>query len=391
MKKYTNISSVLISFFFSINSFAQVGINASNTVANTSAMLDVSSTTKGVLLTRMSTAQRITLGTVATEGLTVYDIDTKGYWFFDGASWVELISSTTQNWARFNTTLYATSSFFSFAGGSSIGSINSGAGNDGTLRVFQPGSSVIANYLNLDGTAIQARQNSSINGKKEMPLKLNPFGGDVGIGLGTALPSAKLHLAGSMKIDGNNTLEFGAGIAGKETNAGKIGYQAFGNGDALDIIGAGTSANNRKINLYADGGISIFGGLKIPNKVVISDYTPTEADFTILADMGNDVNKIININLPTPNSSTNGRVYIITGANLPNIYTASGNATSGWVSVNNLSFGTYAFQSNKLYYNYKEGIPVLSAYRFSLIESFTVQCINSQWRIIAQSKDVWID
>lgn len=391
MKKNTNISCVLISIFLSVHSFAQVGISASNTTANASAMLDVSSTTKGVLFPRLSTAQRTTLGAIATDGLTVYDTDTKGYWFFDGTSWVELISSTTQNWARFSTNLYATSPFFSFAGGSIIGLINSGVGNDGTLRVFQPGSSALANYLNLDGTAIQARQNSSISGKKEMPLKLNPFGGDVGIGLGTALPSAKLHLAGNMKIDGNNTLEFGAGILGKETNAGKVGYQAFGNGDALDIIGAGTSVNNRKINLFADGGISIFGSLKMPNKVVISDYTPTEADFTILADMGNDVNKIININLPTPNASTNGRVYIITSANLPNIFTPNGNPTSGWVSVNNLSIGTYAFQSNKLYYNYKDGIPVISAYRFSLIESFTVQCINSQWRIIAQSKDIWID
>lgn len=73
-------------FFFSQeNIFAQIGINATNTAPSPNAMLDVSSTTKGLLIPRMSTAQRNALST--TEGLTVYDTDTKGYWFHNGTSW----------------------------------------------------------------------------------------------------------------------------------------------------------------------------------------------------------------------------------------------------------------------------------------------------------------
>ncbi len=382
---------ILLSILIATENMTAQNVGIGTTTPNASAALEIKSNKKGVLFPRMNSAQRNSLNSIAVDGLTVYDTDTKGYWFFDGANWVELISTATQNWTRFSTNLYATSPFFSFVGGSNIGSISAGAGNDGTLKVFQPGSLVLSNYLNLDGTSIQARQNSSLNGKKEMPLKLNPFGGNIGVGLGATLPSAKFHLAGNMKIDGNNTLELGAGIIGKDNNAGKIGYQVFGNADALDIVGAGQTANTRKINLYADGGISVFGSMKFPNKVVTTDYTPSESDFTIVADMGNDAGKIININLPTANGATNGRVYIISSANLPNIFTANGGATSGWVSVNNLNLNAYSFQSNKLYYSYKEGIPVLSAYRFSLFESFTVQCIGDQWRIIAQSKDVWID
>jgi hypothetical protein len=55
-------------------------------------------------------------------------------------------------------------------------------------------------------------------------------------------------------------MEFGAGIVGKETNAGKIGYEIFGTG-ALTFVGAGTSATNRKVFLFAEGGTESNGPL----------------------------------------------------------------------------------------------------------------------------------
>ena len=61
----------------------------------------------------------------------------------------------------------------------------------------------------------------------------------------------------SVAISGANTLEFGSGVAGKEPNAGKIGYQAFTAG-FLDIVGAGTN-NNRKIKFWNEGGADFTG------------------------------------------------------------------------------------------------------------------------------------
>ena len=78
---------LFIFILFAKNSFSQLGINGSNTPPATNAMLDVSSTTKGVLFPRMTTAQRNSLTAIATDGLTVYDTTTKGYWFFNGTSW----------------------------------------------------------------------------------------------------------------------------------------------------------------------------------------------------------------------------------------------------------------------------------------------------------------
>ena len=87
----------------------------------------------------------------------------------------------------------------------------------------------------------------------------NIFRASGGVGIGVANPSAALHLNGGMKLNGLNTIEFGAGVAGKELSAGKIGYQVF-TADALDIIGAGTTAANRRVKFWADGGATFTGG-----------------------------------------------------------------------------------------------------------------------------------
>lgn len=83
------------------------------------------------------------------------------------------------------------------------------------------------------------------------------------VGIGTTTPSAKLHVAGNQKIDSTYTLELGAGLVGKEPNAGKIGYQVFST-TGLDIVGAGTIQNNRKVTVWAEGG-TLFKGSIITN------------------------------------------------------------------------------------------------------------------------------
>ena len=49
-------------------------------------MFEVNSTTGGVLVPRMTSAQRVTIVT-PTKGVMVFDIDTDGFWYFDGALW----------------------------------------------------------------------------------------------------------------------------------------------------------------------------------------------------------------------------------------------------------------------------------------------------------------
>ena len=69
-------------------SFAQnVAINADASLPNSSAMLDVKSTNKGILIPRMTSAQRTAITTPA-EGLMVYQTDSPGEFFiFKAGSW----------------------------------------------------------------------------------------------------------------------------------------------------------------------------------------------------------------------------------------------------------------------------------------------------------------
>lgn len=77
-------------FCFSF-SFAQVGISTDNSSPDASALLDVKSTDKGILIPRMTTEQREMISNAAT-GLLVFDTDTESFWFKNNTAWGELNS-----------------------------------------------------------------------------------------------------------------------------------------------------------------------------------------------------------------------------------------------------------------------------------------------------------
>jgi hypothetical protein len=74
----------------------QVSITSNNSAPHPSAMLDVKSSTKGVLVPRMSTSDRNMIATPA-KGLMVYDTTVNSFFFFNGAAWLNISGSTTPN------------------------------------------------------------------------------------------------------------------------------------------------------------------------------------------------------------------------------------------------------------------------------------------------------
>lgn len=70
-----------------------VSINSTGNAPNGFSIIDVSSTAKGALLPRMTTAQRTTLGGslgATEEGMTVYDTQFDAYFYWDGTQWREI-------------------------------------------------------------------------------------------------------------------------------------------------------------------------------------------------------------------------------------------------------------------------------------------------------------
>ena len=96
--------------------FAQVGINADNTAPDNSAMLDVQSTTKGMLMPRMTSALRAAIGS-PVNGLMVYQTDgASGVYYYNGSLWQrigEADGSETKVTAGANVTVTGTGTLVS--------------------------------------------------------------------------------------------------------------------------------------------------------------------------------------------------------------------------------------------------------------------------------------
>lgn len=86
-----------IFLFFGLTASAQVAVNTDGTAPDPSAMLDVKSTSRGMLVPRMTTAQRTAIATPAA-GLLVFDNTTQSFWFYSAGSWVELTDQGSLQW-----------------------------------------------------------------------------------------------------------------------------------------------------------------------------------------------------------------------------------------------------------------------------------------------------
>ena len=85
---------ILLAIFTSIAATAQsVGINTDGSTANTTAILDVSSTTKGFLPPRMTTTERDLIASPAT-GLVLFNTTTNGLEIKSSTGWISLKASS---------------------------------------------------------------------------------------------------------------------------------------------------------------------------------------------------------------------------------------------------------------------------------------------------------
>lgn len=94
MKKHTLILFCVVWLSTAIQS-QNIAINATGAAPAASAMLDIASTTSGLLIPRMTSAQKSVIATPAT-GLIVYQTDgVAGFYYYDGTQWLPLLSSAT--------------------------------------------------------------------------------------------------------------------------------------------------------------------------------------------------------------------------------------------------------------------------------------------------------
>lgn len=93
------MKKIYLSAFFSICSIILLAQNISISdnplhIADSSAMLDISSDSKGLLVPRMASTSRMNISNPGT-GLMVFDLDSKSFWCYTGANWIEIAGGAT--------------------------------------------------------------------------------------------------------------------------------------------------------------------------------------------------------------------------------------------------------------------------------------------------------
>ena len=184
--KITFLLIILVHF-----SYSQVGIGT--TIPDASAMLDINSTTGGILIPRLTQAERIAITSPAT-GLLVYQTDnTTGFWYFNGTIWTNFAGATT---------------------GWSI------TGNSGNIATDYLGTS--------DTNDFAFKTNNS------EAIRVQQITGNVGINNNN--PTHKLHISG---INPVFRLEDGLQAAGKVITSDANGNANWG--DPTGLVFTGTS------------------------------------------------------------------------------------------------------------------------------------------------------
>ncbi len=97
----TLICSISFLFFFKQVSYSQVGkVGIGTKTPDPTSILDIESTTQGVLAPRMTSAQRNAIGSPGTpaDGLLVYDTDETAFYYYDNSIWNKLQSQIRDNY-----------------------------------------------------------------------------------------------------------------------------------------------------------------------------------------------------------------------------------------------------------------------------------------------------
>ncbi|MBN4061724.1 hypothetical protein JYU20_00820 [Bacteroidales bacterium AH-315-I05] len=265
------ISAGILSLLISLPKQAKSQVGIGTTTPNASAILDMVSTSKGLLVSRMTNAQRSAMNPLpaAAQGLMVYQTDAggdgEGFYYNTSTTttptWIKLVADGGSGWTDDGTAVRLTTSTDNVGIGTATPgvrlAIQASAANTNVVDVLASGGTnrvfrVINNSATGDAI-LDLGKNSESGTYDPDAVRLNAngnsyfMGGNVGIG--TTSPTAKLYVNGNNSVNPTTRLELQQNssltIKPHSTNSTNmnIGQVNNGSGMGIQVTNSGATAN----------------------------------------------------------------------------------------------------------------------------------------------------
>ena len=230
----------------SIVNVSQQGIGTPSPDA--SAALDVNSTSKGMLVPRLSFLE-ISSITSPADGLLVYNTDLKSFWYYDvNTSWKEILKTGQESKWQGTGNIYYTGGNVGIGTStpSSELTIHGGSGaNDAALTLDVDGTDWHVGIDDSDNDKLKIGTSSGVGTDTKMTVQ-----SDGNVGIGTATPLSELTIYGG---SGANDAALTLDVDGTDWYVGIDDSD----GDKLKIGTGSGVGNNTRMTVQSDGNVGI--------------------------------------------------------------------------------------------------------------------------------------
>lgn len=279
----------VVSLWCHCSAAQSVGIGT--TSPNASAQLDINSTTKGLLIPRVTTAQRTAIAAPAN-GLMVYDTNLSAFWFYNGSSWSSVGGGATSPWTANGNNIYNSNSG------------NVGIGTSAPLARLTVDSSIMVDEANsnqgfLDRSALYFGSDKKVgivrsfltgsSGRNGLGFFTNntrrmTIDSTGQVGIGTINPLQALHVNGNIYLAGN----VGIGSSTPDYAFENLyGYNYMFYGLGIGTVPSGSyllDIGNGPVRFQSD--VRVNGILNPNNQLNIGNNTAIEGNLTVNGGQG---------------------------------------------------------------------------------------------------------
>lgn len=291
------------------NGVAGIGITA----PNTSSILDITSTTKGLLIPRMTTTQRNAISTPAT-GLLIYNTTTKTYDTYNGTTWIGAF--IIQNYGTNSINLITSSSTPTTADrGINIGHLNTVGNTDGiaigSVQTISSNNAIaIGRGSTVSGAGISLGYSASAVSGLSIAMNgqsVSSTGSGIAIGGGVSAANGEIVIGSNVACYSNVYFAAGkqingiaaakpltinaTGGSGTDNEAGHItiaGGKGTGTGTPGDVIistatagSTGSTLQSLTQRFWVKGETGTFSNISSPSSKAVADLSSTTKGFLL--------------------------------------------------------------------------------------------------------------